>query len=193
MPGNAACADCGAAHPTWASLNLGVLVCLACSGAHRLLGVHVSRVRSLELDAWSPVHVAVLAALGNARAAAVWGGAMPAAAVATAPAARAAFIADKCGWLGLFLLLFILLLLLVCRPTHSAAPGGWSLRYVHRRFMAPAPADPAAVLRAALAADARVDPAPGLLALAHCSAVRALAAAPPPRGALTPADPARRR
>jgi Putative GTPase activating protein for Arf len=42
--GNVACADCGARGPEWASLNLGVLFCAACSGVHRHLGVHVSKV-----------------------------------------------------------------------------------------------------------------------------------------------------
>ena len=45
-PGNDHCADCGARDPDWASLNLGVLLCITCSGAHRQLGVHVSKVRS---------------------------------------------------------------------------------------------------------------------------------------------------
>ena len=53
--GNDACADCGAPNPAWASINLGVVVCLACAGVHRQLGVHISKVRSLELDVreWS--------------------------------------------------------------------------------------------------------------------------------------------
>lgn len=42
--GNERCADCGAPEPDWASLNLGVLVCIECSGVHRNLGVHLSKV-----------------------------------------------------------------------------------------------------------------------------------------------------
>lgn len=45
MVGNDRCADCGAPDPDWASLNLGVLVCIECSGVHRNLGVHISKVQ----------------------------------------------------------------------------------------------------------------------------------------------------
>lgn len=44
IPGNDACAECGASEPEWASLNLGILVCIECSGVHRKLGVHISKV-----------------------------------------------------------------------------------------------------------------------------------------------------
>eukprot|EP00727_Mastigamoeba_balamuthi_P012744 m51a1_g8092 putative adp-ribosylation factor gtpase-activating protein agd12 (312) ;mRNA; f:53601-54792 len=74
MPGNDVCADCGAPQPCWAVINLGILVCLECSGAHRALGTHISQVRSLAMDTrcWTDSVVAAMAAVGNARANARW-------------------------------------------------------------------------------------------------------------------------
>ena len=70
--GNTRCVDCDSPNPDWASLNLGVLVCIECSGIHRNLGSHISRVRSLDLDEWPPGHVAVMTGLGNHVANTVW-------------------------------------------------------------------------------------------------------------------------
>lgn len=52
IAGNGFCADCEQNNPTWASLNLGALICMDCASLHRNLGTHLSRVRSLELDEW---------------------------------------------------------------------------------------------------------------------------------------------
>ena len=57
VDGNMQCADCGGGDPVWASLNLTSLFCIDCSGIHRNLGVHISRVRSLELDDWRSVNM----------------------------------------------------------------------------------------------------------------------------------------
>ena len=70
--GNSRCVDCESPNPDWASLNLGVLVCIECSGIHRNLGSHISRVRSLDLDEWPPGHIAVMTSLGNYIANTVW-------------------------------------------------------------------------------------------------------------------------
>lgn len=69
---NPTCADCEAPYPDWVSLNLGVVVCLQCSGVHRSLGVHVSKVRSLALDDLDSVDLRLLGKLGNARVNAVY-------------------------------------------------------------------------------------------------------------------------
>lgn len=53
VAGNTNCVDCDAPAPEWASLNLGVLMCIECSGIHRNLGSHISKVRSLGLDDWT--------------------------------------------------------------------------------------------------------------------------------------------
>jgi len=75
---NQFCADCGMPEPRWASVNLGVFVCIECSGIHRHLGVEHSRVRSLELDSWDQHSIQKMASMGNRRADEIWEHLVPA-------------------------------------------------------------------------------------------------------------------
>ncbi|TYI90473.1 hypothetical protein E1A91_D03G125900v1 [Gossypium mustelinum] len=74
VAGNHKCADCGAPEPDWASLNLGLLICIECSGVHRNLGVHISKVRSLTLDVkvWEPSVLDLFQSLGNIYVNSIW-------------------------------------------------------------------------------------------------------------------------
>lgn len=51
-PENKYCADCKNNPPTWASINLGIFICINCSGCHRELGAHISKIKSINLDLW---------------------------------------------------------------------------------------------------------------------------------------------
>jgi len=65
FPGNDRCVDCGLPSPEWASVTLGVFMCLECSGAHRSLGTHISFVRSVRMDSWSPQQIEMMRAGGG--------------------------------------------------------------------------------------------------------------------------------
>uniref|UniRef100_A0A7N6AH02 ArfGAP with SH3 domain, ankyrin repeat and PH domain 2b n=1 Tax=Anabas testudineus TaxID=64144 RepID=A0A7N6AH02_ANATE len=65
MSGNDSCCDCGAPGPTWLSTNLGVLICIECSGIHREMGVHYSRIQSLDLDVLGTSELLLAKNVGN--------------------------------------------------------------------------------------------------------------------------------
>eukprot|EP00939_MAST-03C_sp_MAST-3C-sp1_P001361 g1361.t1 len=75
---NPRCADCGAPSADWASINLGIVICLDCSGCHRAQGVGVSQVRSLILDddCWDEDTMSLMNAVGNVRSNEIWASTM---------------------------------------------------------------------------------------------------------------------
>ena len=68
------CADCGKSGADWASINLGIVLCIECAGVHRRLGVQTSQVRSLRLDhdCWDEATVSVMLGISNERSNKVW-------------------------------------------------------------------------------------------------------------------------
>ncbi|KAM8796144.1 stromal membrane-associated protein 2 [Eudromia elegans] len=65
---NKFCADCHAKGPRWASWNIGVFICIRCAGIHRNLGVHISRVKSVNLDQWTQEQIQCMQEMGNGKA-----------------------------------------------------------------------------------------------------------------------------
>eukprot|EP00930_Biecheleria_cincta_P063840 TRINITY_DN49375_c0_g1_i1.p1 TRINITY_DN49375_c0_g1~~TRINITY_DN49375_c0_g1_i1.p1 ORF type:complete len:492 (-),score=87.05 TRINITY_DN49375_c0_g1_i1:89-1510(-) len=65
LPGNNTCCDCQNHTPQWASVSYGALMCLECSGHHRSLGVHLSFVRSIQMDSWSDRQIAAMEKSGG--------------------------------------------------------------------------------------------------------------------------------
>ncbi|KAK9370915.1 hypothetical protein V1509DRAFT_615197 [Lipomyces kononenkoae] len=72
LPENRRCADCGTRNPGWASWNLGVFLCMRCAGIHRKMGTHVSKVKSLSVDAWNTEQIYSMKEMGNKRANSIW-------------------------------------------------------------------------------------------------------------------------
>ncbi|KAH6679664.1 stromal membrane-associated protein-like protein [Halenospora varia] len=73
LEGNKTCADCKRnKHPRWASWNLGIFICIRCSGIHRGMGTHISRVKSVDLDSWTDEQLQSVLKWGNSRANKYW-------------------------------------------------------------------------------------------------------------------------
>ncbi|XP_051136787.1 probable ADP-ribosylation factor GTPase-activating protein AGD15 [Andrographis paniculata] len=77
LPENKECADCRSKAPRWASVNLGIFICLRCSGIHRSLGVHISKVRSTTLDTWLPEQITFMKTIGNNKSNEYWEAQLP--------------------------------------------------------------------------------------------------------------------
>ncbi|KAJ3406652.1 hypothetical protein HDU80_010764 [Chytriomyces hyalinus] len=75
---NRKCVDCRKKDPRWASWNIGVFMCIRCSGVHRSIGTHITKVKSADLDAWTPEQIANMLKWGNAKANAYWEHLLPA-------------------------------------------------------------------------------------------------------------------
>ena len=73
---NCHCAECSTKDPDWASINLGIMICIVCSGIHRSLGVHVSKVRSMTLDDWETELLDMMVGVGNDKSNSVYEGAL---------------------------------------------------------------------------------------------------------------------
>lgn len=72
-PSNKHCADCKVSkNPRWASWNLGLFICIRCSGIHRSLGTHITRVKSVDLDSWTDEQTESMCNWGNSKANQYW-------------------------------------------------------------------------------------------------------------------------
>ncbi|KAI9204058.1 uncharacterized protein BJ171DRAFT_128144 [Polychytrium aggregatum] len=74
---NRICSECRRKDPRWASWNLGVFFCLRCSGIHRSLGTHISKVKSADLDTWTVPQIQNMQRWGNGKASQYWENELP--------------------------------------------------------------------------------------------------------------------
>lgn len=75
--GNKYCADCGVEGTRWASWNFGIFLCIRCAGIHRNLGVHISKVKSVDLDSWTSEQLQVMEEVGNRKSQQIYEAALP--------------------------------------------------------------------------------------------------------------------
>ncbi|PWY99856.1 ArfGap-domain-containing protein [Testicularia cyperi] len=71
-PDNKVCVDCKKNDPRWASWNIGCFLCIRCSGIHRSMGTHISKVKSIDLDIWTPEQMDSIQKWGNRRCNLYW-------------------------------------------------------------------------------------------------------------------------
>ena len=74
---NRECADCSSKTPRWASITFGTFVCLRCSGQHRQLQVHITKIKSVNLDKWAPEMVEMYKHVNNAIINTYWEARLP--------------------------------------------------------------------------------------------------------------------
>ncbi|WFC97231.1 ARF GAP with effector function(s) [Malassezia brasiliensis] len=72
LPDNKVCADCKRNDTRWASWNIGCFLCIRCSGVHRSMGTHISRVKSIDLDMWTAEQMESVQRWGNRRVNLYW-------------------------------------------------------------------------------------------------------------------------
>lgn len=76
-PPNNMCNDCNQPGTRWASVNHGVFVCIRCSGIHRSLGTHISKVKSSNMDKWTSSEIRLMELIGNRKAKDLYEARMP--------------------------------------------------------------------------------------------------------------------
>ena len=77
LPDNRECSDCHSKTPRWASITFGTFVCLRCSGQHRQLQVHITKIKSVNLDKWQPEMVEMYKHLNNTVVNSYWEAKLP--------------------------------------------------------------------------------------------------------------------